>query len=50
MSSSELPEYAARNRELWTKANAEHTGDDRAAGVGGGGDHVGVFGESPRPS
>ena len=26
MSSSEYPEYVARNVEVWTKANAEHTG------------------------
>ena len=27
MSSSEYPEYVPRNVEIWTKANAEHTGE-----------------------
>ena len=41
MSSSELPEYAARNRRVWTTTNAEHTARPRPASLAGGGDRLG---------
>jgi hypothetical protein len=34
MSSSEYPEYVPRNVEIWTKANAEHTGETARRGWG----------------